>query len=740
MKKNPPKLVKVGLFSGFEKELSYCVPEHLIGKIEVGSIVKVPLRNTFAKAVVTGIDVENFSANFKIKPLSELVQPEKALTKDLILLAYWMRDYYGCSLQSIFEAMIPAVVRLGKSAQSAKEITILRSPTHEEFLNLKKRSPKQHELLEKLMKINASVLKADVLKKYAASTLEALVEKGLLAESKRTLNRISYEDEFSTAELVSALDHTLNDEQQCALDNISKLLDEKKYATHLLYGVTGSGKTEVYIRAMKKVLKEGGSCIFLVPEISLTPQTVGRLRSKLGVDIEELVVWHSNLSDGQRLDAWRSLATGKAKVVVGARSCVFAPLEDLRLIIVDEEHDGAYKQDNTPRYNARDVAVVRASFAKSVCLLGSATPALETLYNSKNGKYGISKITQRVDNAKLPLIYVVDMKHEKAGANISRLLHSKILERIENKEQCILFLNRRGYAKTFWCPDCGTVEECPHCSVSLTWHKNTDKIKCHICGYEARAPFRCKKCNSESAKWKGMGTQKIEEHISTLFPTAKVARMDADAMRRRDDYRKILADFRMGKIDILIGTQMIAKGLDFPRVTLVGLIDADISLHMPDFRASEHTYQLIVQVAGRAGRGDGSGEVIIQTRNPESAPIQYAKRGDMEAFLEEELSMRSKYNYPPARRIVKQIFKSQSLEKLEFYAEGFAKLADEKLSSLAEIRGPTPSPIEKSEDFYSMEIWYFCKNVRNLISKLSPLRKEFPFDDDVMDILDVDPI
>jgi len=736
---NGASVAKVALFSGFEKELSYAIPPELVGKAKLGAIVKVPLRNTSARGVITQICEPEQNQTFKLKPLDALVREEKALTPDLLNLCLWMRDYYGCGAQSVFESVIPAVVRGDKGELSLKELSYAGDLPAEELERLKKRAPKQYAIIERFLKDPSPVLKSALDAEFSAAASNALIKKGALKEAKRVIRRGAYEDALSCAESVSAQDHVLNAEQSAAFADICGLLDKRAFGAHLLYGVTGSGKTEVYIRAMKRVLKEGGSCIFLVPEISLTPQTVGRLRSRLGDLGGKLVVWHSHLSDGERLDSWKELANGEARVVVGARSCVFAPLENIRLIIVDEEHDGAYKQDKAPRYSARDVAILRAKFCGALCLLGSATPSLETLYNTKNGKYTLSKISKRIDGCTLPTVLLADMRHERGGAVLSRILQDKIGDRLEKSEQSILFLNRRGYAKIFECPDCDYVEVCPHCAVSLTWHRKEDKVKCHICGFEARAPLTCKNCGSERVKWKGHGTQKVEELVAKLFPQARIGRMDADAMNRKDNYRKVLGDFRLGKLDILIGTQMIAKGLDFPRVTLVGLIDADISLHMPDFRAAERTYQLIVQVAGRAGRGDGAGEVVVQTRAPDAAPIQYAKRDDMEAFLEAELTHREEFNYPPFRRVIIQVFKCKNPEKADFYAEHFAKEAEAALSGIAEMRGPSAAPIEKIEDFYIRNVWYFCHAVRPVVAKLLQIRKDFKMDEEVTDYLDVDP-
>ncbi len=738
---NNKQAAEISLFNGIDRALTYLVPES-VGKIEVGSAVKIPLRAGVAIGVVLRVfpSSELPQGDFKYKNIYSKVQDEPALTPDLIDLAFWMRDYYGCTTQGAFECMIPAVVRAGKAALEALEVVPLKIPNAEELEKLKRRAPQQESVCRYFSDNPESILKSALLKITGATSqsIDALVKKGILEIRKKVVQRSAYDDELSSTEATPSQPHKLNDEQQNALDAILADTNEGNFKTRLLYGVTGSGKTEVYMRAMREVLDSGGSCIFLVPEIALTPQTVGRLRSRLGN--YELVVWHSNLTDGQRLDAWRALASGKARVVVGARSCVFAPLKNIRLIIVDEEHDTAYKQDKTPRYNGRDAAVMRAKICSAVCVLGSATPALETLNNAQLGKYELSRIANRIDGCKLPLVHIADMKREKPATIISRLLAEKLAKRLDNGEQTILFLNRRGYSKIFECPDCGEVEECPHCSVSMTWHKRENIIKCHLCGYSTRAPNACKHCGSPKAKWRGHGTQKLEDAVATMFPSARIGRMDRDAMKRRDNYRKVLGDFRAGKLDILIGTQMIAKGLDFPRVTLVGIIDADISLHMPDFRAAEKTYQLIVQVAGRAGRGDGEGEVVIQTLQPEAAPIQYAKRDDMEAFLEEELANRREYSYPPSTRLIRHIFRARNSDKLEYYTEEWAKRAVDQFGDICQVRGPSPAPLERSEDFYRWHIWYFCKNVKATIREINALKESFKFPDDIEDVIDTDPM
>ncbi len=735
------KAATIALFSGIDKELTYLVPEK-IGNVEVGSMVRVPLRGGTAQGVVLKVfkASELSEGKFKYKNIYSKVQDEPVLTEDLIKLAFWIRDYYGCGLQGVFESMIPAVVRAGKSALEALEVVLRKIPDKADMEKLNRKAPQQASVCQYLIANPEPILKSALLKITEASSqsIDALTKKGIVEIRKKVIQRSAFSDDLASAEAIPTKPHNLNEEQQSALDAILQDSQSGDFKTRLLYGVTGSGKTEVYMRTMREILDEGGSCIFLVPEIALTPQTVGRLRSRLGD--YELVVWHSNLTDGQRLDAWRTLASGKARVVVGARSCIFAPLKNIKLIIVDEEHDTAYKQDKTPRYNGRDAAVMRAKICSAVCVLGSATPSLETLNNAHSGKYELSRIANRIDGRKLPLVHIADMRREKAGTILSRILCEKLAKRLDNGEQTILFLNRRGYSKIFECPDCGEVEQCPHCSVSMTWHKRENIIKCHLCGYTTKAPSNCKKCGSPKAKWRGHGTQKLEDAVAAMFPSARIGRMDRDAMKRRDNYRKVLGDFRTGKLDILIGTQMIAKGLDFPRVTLVGIIDADISLHMPDFRAAEKTYQLIVQVAGRAGRGDGEGEVVIQTLQPDAAPIQYAKRDDMESFLEEELENRKEYSYPPTMRLVRHIFRSRNEDKLEFYTEEWARQAVEKFGDICQIRGPAPAPLERSEDFYRWHIWYFCKNVKAVVSEINELKKSFDFGDDIEDVLDSDPL
>ena len=456
------------------------------------------------------------------------------------------------------------------------------------------------------------------------------------------------------------------------------------------------------------------------------------------------MVWHSHLSEGERYDAWRSLASGEAHVVVGARSAVFAPVQNLKLIIVDEEHEPSYKQEESPRYNGRDVAVYRAMINKSLCVLGSATPSLESLYNVERGKYAVDCILNRVDHRQLPKIHLVDMRREglssKGPSPISSILADKLIDRFEKKEQSILFLNRRGFSTSILCPDCGYVASCEHCSLPMTFHRTDGKIRCHLCAQERPAPLRCPQCKSSNIRKRGLGTQKIEDIVQKIMPRAKIVRMDADSMSKKNLYRKILNDFRVGKIDILIGTQMIAKGLDFPNVTLVGLVDADKSLHVEDFRAAERTFQLIVQVSGRSGRGDRAGEVVIQTHTPHAPPIQFARKSDFDGFQLEELEQRREFNYPPFRRLIRHLFRGRNPDKVNFYIEQWLKVVEKEMNDQMEIRGPAPAPIEKIRGEYRFQLWYFSSNTSRVIPKIAALREAFKMDKEVIDLIDVDPM
>jgi len=725
--------------------LTYRVPTAL-GPIPVGALVVIPLQGRREKALVVALTgVCDFPEN-KLRNISGLLSEGTVLTADLLRLATWISSYYLAPLRIVVEAMVPAPVREGKGRKMETMIEVIRPVENGVEESLTRSAPRQAQLLRFLLDQAGPLPRALILRRLnlSASVAEGLVEKGLVQCRAESRLRESYQDGLDDMEVLESGPPQLTDEQEEAYRQLEEARGRGGFGCWLMHGVTGSGKTEVYLRLMERTLEEGGQVLFLVPEIALAPQTVSRVRSRLTSMGANVVVWHSNLSAGQRADAFREVASGRANVVVGARSAVFAPFPDLKLVLVDEEHEPAYKQEEAPRYHGRDVAIMRAFDRKVFCLLGSATPSLETLYNVKSGKYGVVRLTKRVDDRQMPLLHVVDLRRARAGGKgggiFSPLLREKMADRMDKGEQVILFLNRRGYSTTALCGDCGHVAECPHCSIGLTLHRTDNRMRCHLCGFEKEVPAYCPSCRSPEFKWKGSGTQKVEAAVRSLLPKSRVVRLDADSARKRNYFRTVLGDFRKGKIDVLVGTQMIAKGLDFPNVTLVGLIDADLSLHQEDFRAAERTFQLIVQVSGRSGRGDRAGEVVVQTLTPHAPPIQFARRQDFDGFLEEELRLREEFRYPPYRHLIRQVFQGRNEEKIWFVAEKWAETIEKDLGAEVEIRGPAPTPIEKVADEYRVQLWYFTRAVQSTGQKLSKLYQNFDLPEGVRISFDVDAV
>jgi len=736
-------------FDGGGRAYTYRVPEKFASKIALGVLVKIPLgaRTNFGIVWKTNVVPAPEWAK-KVRDILELrCDGLPVLTPDELKLCEWISAYYAAPFNSVLLTILPAVIRRGVRPVVEKRVAFAREfSSAEELEKFRRRSKKRAELYD-FLKENAPKSFPRATLPFSSSVVDALIFSGFAKEEILTKSRLAYDDDFeggARGKNVVSLPPELNEEQRAALDSICASLNEKKYKTHLLHGVTGSGKTEVYIGAIRRVLESGGSAIFLVPEVALTPQTVERLRSRLADCAGQIVVWHSNLSDGERYDAWTAVARGNARLLVGARSAIFAPMKNLRLVVVDEEHEPSFKQSETPFYHGRDVAVFRAKLCKAVCVLGSATPSLESFYNAKTGKYVLNRIEKRVDDRAFPPMKIVDMRreilHTTGQTTFSRPLVDALRARLERREQSILFLNRRGYSRAMICPDCGHVATCPHCSSPMTYHRADELMRCHLCDHVEPAATRCPACGSTNVRKRGFGTQRAEEILKTLFPDAVAVRLDADTMAKKNEFRKILSDFRAGKIDILLGTQMIAKGLDFPRVTLVGILDADLSLHVPDFRAAERTFQLLVQVAGRAGRGELAGEVFVQTFTPSAAPIQYAKRADFDGFLEEEFEHRKEFGYPPLRHVIRHVFRGKDATLVEETAERWANFIEENAQQkLFEIRGPAPCPTEKIQDNYRFHIWYFCGNVVRASAELVRLRATFPWNNEVIDLLDVDP-
>ncbi len=590
------------------------------------------------------------------------------------------------------------------------------------------RAPRQREAYELLESHGGSLALAHLLAQggYSRSVVQGLVDKGVVLLDDEEVMR----DPFKDHAPAEARPLTPTPDQSRILQALVRSLAEPRPRPALIHGVTGSGKTLVYIELLKEALAGGGrGAIVLVPEISLTPQTVSRFRAHFGDDV---AVLHSALSDGERFDAWRQLRTGEKRIAVGARSAVFAPVLDLAVIVVDEEHDGSYKQSEGPRYQARDVAVVRATRAGALCVLGSATPSLESWHNAHVGKFSLHSLPERVGGGRLPPVRVVDLKEvwrgrspgaEGGGGPAAGVLSAPLVEgvneRLARDEQVILLLNRRGYSNFVQCRSCGEVWRCPRCSVSLTFHRTLGRLLCHYCRHEEPQPQRCARCGSEDLSFRGLGTEQVERVVAECFPGARIARMDVDTTSGKWSHHQILSRFDRGELDILLGTQMIAKGLDFPRVTLVGVVNADVGIHLPDFRASERTFQLLSQVAGRAGRGALGGDVIIQTSLPEHYAVKAALDHDFEAFAQRELRERKDPAYPPHVRLANIVVSSPSAEEAAREAERCVgwlrrsrKLGAGGLdpSGSVELVGPAPAPIEKLHGRWR---WHFLLRSRS---------------------------
>lgn len=607
-------------------------------------------------------------------------------------------------------------VKMVRFIQAAKEFEQLE----EIRLGLRKGAKKKEQLLYYLQRLGTEKVTAvKEMKELGFST--ALLNEAAKNGWLTFVEKEAYRDPFAnqTFEKTTAL--SLNAEQQVAVETILQSVQEQQSQTYLLEGITGSGKTEVYLQVIAEVLNQGKTAIMLVPEISLTPQMVQRFKSRFG---EHVAVMHSGLSQGEKYDEWRKIERGEAEVVVGARSAIFAPIENIGVIIVDEEHEASYKQEETPRYHARDLAIWRSEYHHCPVVLGSATPSLESRARAQKNVYQRLRLTQRANQAAtLPTIDVVDMRKEVENGNVSSFsmsLQEKLQERLEKNEQSVLLLNRRGYSSFVMCRDCGYVLPCPNCDISLTLHMDSKTMKCHYCGHEERIPYRCPNCGQDKIRYYGTGTQKVEEELQTLLPESRILRMDVDTTRRKGAHEKILRTFGEGQADILLGTQMIAKGLDFPNVTLVGVLNADTALNLPDFRSSERTFQLLTQVSGRAGRAEKPGEVIIQSFNPEHYAIQLAKAQDYEDFYTKEMYIRHRGDYPPYYFTV-QITASHP-EENEAAKQMFqiATKLKQGLSPQAILLGPTPNAIMRVNNryFYQVIIKYKQEPM------LQPLLKE----------------
>ena len=707
----------------------YRIPEILRGKVMPGTPVLVDLRNKKTWGVVVAL-----KAGSEITSLKEVLSARSEHWTDesrsLIALYRWVAAYYQCDLGRVFR---PLVSR-GLTGGGEKKAVVYRAAAGDGG----GLPPAQEKAYGAIRALDAALTKRELTERLGirASAVEALCRKGYLTKEKKTLRREPFEMSVETPrESV-----TLTEEQKDAVEAVAAAFDapEKPF---LLYGITGSGKTHVYTELAGRALEKGRSVIVLVPEISLTPQTIRRFRAAVG---DCITVIHSGMSDGERRDSLQTLVTGSKRLVIGVRSAVLAPMDNVGLIVVDEEHDASYKQTDTePRYNARDVAVMRGGFQKAAVVLGSATPSLESYHNALSGKYRLCTLAERFGEACLPGVTIVDMNEEHRGNNwtiLSRTLEARMREALAAGRQIILLLNRRGYSVILICKECGYTRRCPACSVSLRYHRSGQRLKCHLCGYEAAAPDVCPVCRGGQMKYQGTGIQKAEELIVSKFPGARILRMDRDTTRRKGAHHYLLDAFAQRKADILLGTQMVAKGLDFPGVALVGVLQADTGLYLPDFRASERTFQLLTQVAGRAGRSDSAGEVVVQTYYPQDPAIQAASRHDYGAFYGAELPYRRELSYPPFARLARIVLAGPhdrivrpEIEKISRAVRG--------LSSAVIVLGPSPAVIEKIRNEFRYSLLLKCASPGTLARALAHVRtleKNLP--EKMKLVIDVDPV
>ncbi|MBC1934197.1 primosomal protein N' [Listeria seeligeri] len=757
-----------------DRPFDYFIPEDLEELIRPGMRVSVPFGNRKIQGFVT--ELGETEENPKLKGIDGVMDLAPVLNEELMELGDWLAEDTLSFRVSAYQAMLPAALRakyekyflrldeenteleqlfegyetldwkvaearnllksLGKwvregsvevvyqvknktTNKKIRMINCLKSPHElmELIENMPKNAKAQTRVLAFFQVFEGTEISVAELKKQAETseaTIKKLAEQGIISIQEKIVSRDPYKHHhFEKSEAL-----TLLPDQQTACE---KIIEAKKQETFLIHGVTGSGKTEIYLQTIEAKLKEGKEAIVLVPEISLTPQMVERFKSRFG---SEVAVLHSALSSGEKYDEWRKIERKEARVVVGARSAVFAPFENLGIIIIDEEHEASYKQEDNPRYHARDVAIWRAMKYQCPVVLGSATPSLESFARAKKGVYTLIELPSRVNDRAMPEVNVVDMREELRKENrteFSTELLEKIKDRIAKKEQTVLMLNRRGYSSFVMCRDCGYVVECPNCDISQTYHQASNKMKCHYCGHEEAVPKKCPSCEGEHIRYFGTGTQKVEESLTKLIPEARVIRMDVDTTRTKGAHEKLLRSFRNHEADILLGTQMIAKGLDFPDITLVGVLNADTMLHLPDFRASERTFQLLTQVSGRAGRHERTGEVVIQSYNPEHYSIEFAKKHDFIGFYHHEMQLRKMGAYPPFYYLTMINVSDENEMKAIRTIQEMVNFLRGKLGPEAVILGPVPSTIARIKNKYRYQCIIKYKIEPNLKQELKTL-------------------
>ncbi|WP_138414935.1 primosomal protein N' [Aquibacillus sediminis] len=749
----------------------YQIPNRFKGSLKKGMRVIVP----FGPRKIMGfvLEITDESEFNKLKNIDDVMDVTPVLTEELLTLGKWMAEKTLSFYISAFQVMLPQVLKakyhkqlqrlteeglperleqifagrdnidyeeftsrngslsslqqaindgiievnyLVHSKETVKKMTMIKAnhesfDLDEEIENLPKQATKQKHILHFMASQPGPIKQSDLLAQLGTSrsTLKPLIDRGFLIDFKQEVYRNPYDERRFTR--TSPL--PLTNQQQAAIEPIHASINQRQHEVFLLHGVTGSGKTEVYLQSIQTVIDQGKEAIVLVPEIALTPQMVDRFKGRFG---SEVAVLHSALSKGEKFDEWRKIQRKQVKVAVGARSAIFAPFENIGIIIIDEEHETSYKQEDHPRYHARDVAIFRGRQHDCPVVLGSATPTLESFARAKKGVYQLLTLSERMNNATMPAVKLVDMRDELHAGNrtmFSTQLKEQMEARLQRNEQIVLFLNRRGYSTFVMCRDCGHVMNCPHCDIALTYHRRNERLKCHYCSYEEKMPMICPECESDMIRYFGTGTQKVEEALQQLLPEGRVIRMDVDTTRRKGAHEKLLNQFANKQADILLGTQMIAKGLDFANVTLVGVLAADSLLNLPDFRAAEKTFQLLTQVSGRAGRHQLPGEVIIQTYTPEHYSVQLASQYDYEAFFQEEMKIRKTFQYPPYFFLTLITVSHPNQAKVIEVTQTITQLMLKYLSTQATVLGPTPSPLTRIKDRYRYQCMIKYKNEPN---------------------------
>ena len=703
-----------------DKTFDYIVPFEYIEKIKIGMRVKVPFASRELEGFVLDL-VNSVDDNYELKEIISIVDAEPILNNELLHLGKFMSKKYFSTLISCYQTMLPKALKAQNRTNINKKMIKYVELCSNSFPKLK---PNQEKIVEYL-RVNGKVKKEEV-NKISVSGVNTLIKNGIIIES------LIEEYRLVTKDINEKETFKLTVEQQEAKN---KILSQTQSSVFLLHGVTGAGKTIVYMEIVEEMLKRGKDSIFLVPEISLTPQMVYHFKSRFG---DEVAVLHSRLSEGEKYDEYRKIVEGKVHIVVGARSAVFAPFKNLGAIIIDEEHTTSYKQDNNPKYSAIEIAIERAKNNNAIVILGSATPSLETYARSIKGLYTLVELKHRVNTNNLPLVEIVDMSKEKhRGSIFSSRLITEVNKRLENHEQIILLLNRRGYSSFITCSNCGYTAKCPHCDITLTYHKTSNTLRCHYCGYADKMNDICPGCGEKAIKTLGTGTEKVEEEIKKVF-NARVIRMDLDTTSKKGSHEKIITAFKNHEYDILLGTQMIAKGLDFDNVTLVGVINADTSLMIPNYRSNEYTFQLLMQTAGRSGRGEKKGSVIIQTFNPEHYAITLASKHDYIDFFKQEMEVRRKLSYPPYYYLIYIKVIGKDYNKISLESNKIASILTRELKN-SKILGPTTCSVFKLNGLFRFGIIIKYKKEEKMEEVLQSLVNHYKGNQTVKVDIDINP-